>query len=561
MTAASAGAQGFPRTQTACNGQIITDIVVRPQPPSFGGIFARSAFLSQMVRVLHVTTHEDVIRRFILLEKGKPCLALRRTETERILRAQPYLAEASVTAYPDPSGYGVRIEVVTVDEASAIVSAGIEGSSPFLTSARLGNGNVRGQGVFALAEWRDGAVYRDAFVARATHYQFMGKPMQLSLMGARRILGGAWATELSYPFFSDIQRAAWRGLSGSERTYVGFERTRGSMDAAVGVKRSFFDLGGIFRIGEPGRLSLFGASISREEHAAEATPVIISKRGLIRDTSTQLISRYGKRRSARFNTLWGVRNVSFARVRGFDALTAEQDIRRGFQIGSLFGRSVSAFGSSDDDIFVSVDAYAGIGSDRFFAAVQLTGEGRQNYDTNRWDGLLGSGRLAAYFKSDERHTAILSAEWSGGWRQLAPFQLTLGERWGGMLAYAGAALPGGERGIARFENRWVLGNVRGSGDLGAAVFTEAGRMWAGDVPFGVTSPIRYAVGASVLAAIPPRSQRLWRLDFALPLDRADGGRFEVRLTSSRPTQSFWREPDDVRRSRSKTVPTSIFTWP
>ena len=45
-----------------------------------------------------------------------------------------------------------------------------------------------------------------------------------------------------------------------------------------------------------------------------------------------------------------------------DALTAEQDIARGVQLGLLFGRSLDVLATPDDDIFLAADLYIGAGS-------------------------------------------------------------------------------------------------------------------------------------------------------------------------------------------------------
>jgi hypothetical protein len=158
------------------------------------------------------------------------------------------------------------------------------------------------------------------------------------------------------------------------------------------------------RVGEPGRLSLFGLSLSREE-LIPGDIVIVTDSGLIPLSGTALTDRYTERRAARLNFLWGVRNVRFKRVAGFDALTGEQDVRTGFQFGTLFGRSLSVLRTPDDDILVSADIYAGAGTARSFAAIQFLGEGRQSYDENRWDDILTSGRAAWYFKTHPRHGA------------------------------------------------------------------------------------------------------------------------------------------------------------
>ena len=64
----------------------------------------RVPVLANIAAATHVTTHKEIIERFLLLHAGDQCEELRRVESERILRAQPFLADASV--YPIPAGLG-----------------------------------------------------------------------------------------------------------------------------------------------------------------------------------------------------------------------------------------------------------------------------------------------------------------------------------------------------------------------------------------------------------------------------------------------------------------------
>ena len=68
---------------------------------------------------------------------------------------------------------------------------------------------------------------------------------------------------------------------------------------------------------------------------------------------------------------------------------------------------------------------------------------------------------------------------------------------------------------------------------------------------------------SLLAAYPTGSKRLYRADLGIPLTRSGegGGRIELRFSGEDRTGLFWREPDDVTRARTGTVPTSLFAFP
>lgn len=560
MPATLLHAQGAVRTQVRCDGQTITEVVIVSQAPGFGGIFARSPFLGRLVTSLHVTTAPSVIRNFVLLQKGEKCSPLLRSESERILRAMPFIADANVTAYQDGMD-GVKVEVVTVDEPSLIGSVGLENDAPFLTGLTLGTQNLLGNAVFASASWRDGFFYRDRYAGRYTNYQLFGKPYQLQLAAARRELGGEYVVEVAYPFLTDVQRSAWRVSGGETDEFARFLRPRGTA-SSLEVRRRFADAGAMLRVGSTGLLGLLGAQLSYEASTPSSAPVLVTDSGLMADTTSSLVGRYSTSRSARVNMLMGLRHVRFVRVTGFDALNGPQDLRVGTQLGVTVGHSLPASrGIARNEKYMSANVYFGVGGQRSYAAVQGEVEGRKSRETRGWDDVLTSGRVAWYLKPHPRHLLSADMMWGGGWSARIPYQLDLGARRGGLRGYDDVELGGARRMITRLEERWRVGNFRGSADAGVGVFTDFGRVWAGDVPLGMNSGFRQSVGFSLMAAVPPRSQRMWRLDLAIPVDHRDGSRWGLRLTNEDRTRAFFTNTGDVRRIRERVLPQSIFNWP
>lgn len=555
------GAQEAVRTQARCDGQPITEVVILSQSPGFGGVFARSPFLGRLVTSLHVTTAPEVIRNFVLLQRGGRCTPLLRSESERILRAMPFIADASVTAYADGLD-GVRVEVVTIDEPSLIGSIGVENDAPFLTGLTLGTQNLLGNAVLAAASWRDGFFYRDRLAGRYTNYQLWGKPYQLQLAAARRELGGEWLAEVSYPFLTDVQPSAWRVSGGAIDEFVRFLRPRGR-PSTLEVRRSFADAGAMLRIGrQRGVLGLLGAQLSFESNEPAPAPVLVTDSGLVDDSTSALVGRYRTTRSARVNTLLGVRRLRFLRVTGFDALSGPQDLRIGVQAGLTLGHSLPASrGVARREKYAGANLFLGVGGERTYLALHGDVEGRRSRETVGWDDVLTNGRVAWYVKPHARHLVTADVSWGGGWSARVPYQLDLGARNGGLRGYDDLELGGAHRVIGRLEERWRLGSFRGTADAGIGVFTDFGRVWAGDVPLGMDSGVRQSVGLSVMAAVPPRSQRLWRLDIAFPVNPGDGARWGVRLTNEDRTRTFHNAPSDVRRMRERGVPQSIFNWP
>jgi hypothetical protein len=292
----------------------------------------------------------------------------------------------------------------------------------------------------------------------------------------------------------------------------------------------------------------------------EGPPVIVSDSGLVAVEDAALGGLFPAYRNLRVNGVLGVRALSFTPVRGFDALDAVQDIATGVQLGALVGRGIPRFGDDGDDYFISTDLYAGLGSARSFAAMRIEGEARREADADLWESMVVSGRLAWYLKPGSAQVVIGSLEFGGAWRTRVPVQLALGRRGGGVRGYADSRAAGGVRSVARLEGRWNLGGFGERGALGMAGFADAGRVWAGDAPFGVDSPVKVGVGVGLLVAVPARSQRHWRLDVALPVSADPHAGWEVRVTRAG-TPVFWREPADVARSRAGAAPSTIFTWP
>ncbi len=552
------GAQ-VPRTPVPCRGQVISEIVIRSRAPAYGGLFAASRALGRAATSIHVATAPTVIEHFLLFSRGGRCSSLGRQESERILRAQPFLADASVTAYA-VSADTVRLEVSTVDEPAILLSPGIRSAAPYFRALSVGSTNLEGKGIYAVAGWRQGFFYRDAFLGRYSNYQLFRRPVLLEVNADRREIGYDLSARVAHPVFSDLQSSAWRVSGGASEDLIPF-RSPSSARHSLEVQRSFSDVGGVVRVGRPGRLALVGATLSSERAVTDPVPVLVTDSGVVADSLAPLVGRYTSFASTRLNLLLGFRQVNFLRVTGFDALTGVQDVRRGVQIGATIGRGLAVGGSSRDEVHMAVDAYAGVGTERSFAAVQVLADGSRKSSGGPWDDLLLSGRLAWYLRPHPRHTIVASVEYGAGERQRLPFQLALGDRRGGVRGYDDAELGGARRLVGRIEERWRTGSVRGTADAGVALFADAGQLWAGDSPLGRDTPLEPSVGAALLAAVPPGSQRLWRVDLAFPLRRDAGARWVLRFSSADLTRTFWPEPNDLRRNRSRTEPVGVFTWP
>ncbi|MFL5478858.1 MAG: hypothetical protein ACJ79X_07565 [Gemmatimonadaceae bacterium] len=558
-SATMAQPQNLNSLPITCKGERITRIDIDPSPPFrvTGNTIWRKA--GRWAAKQHMTTRESVIRRYLALQLGDRCTEVRRAESERILRVQPFIADANVLAYSDGNG-GVTLSVTTVDEVSVMFGVGLGGSGRIFHSLLLGEDNLMGSAVHVDGSWRKGETFRDTYAGRFVDYQFLGRPYQFLIQGGRRELGGDWATELSHPFLTDLQKISWRTTAGNLDNYYYFRRPNADA-AAIHLARSYSDVGGVVRIGPPlGRVALVGGSFSFEDEDPGSQPVIITD-SIRPDTSQALTNRYPKHQTARINGLWGLRDVHFVRVSGFDAVEGTEDLRTGYQVATLIGKGVTFLRGKEADWFGSMDFYAGRATTITYAAIDVTGEGRRG-EEGKWDGILAHGRAAFYAKPLNRHTFITDLAYSGGWLQRIPFQLTLADPDGGIRGFRKTDEGGARRVVARMEDRYLIGRYREFASVAVGGFAEAGEIWAGDSPFGVNTGIASSLGISIFAASPPQSRRTARVDIAFPVKGNPGGRgWEVRFTVTDLTRTFRVEPRDVLNNRERSVPTSVFTWP
>ncbi len=537
-----------------CIGQRITKISIEPMGPEFGGRSASSQFVTGLVRKLHAESRVRVIREFVQMREGEICTEIKRRETERVLRAQWFIQDARVLVYPDRDG--VHLIVATVDEVALIASASTAGAK--LRAASIGNANLMGRGLLFEVGWRDNGGLRDGRTLRARSAITFGRPIQTNLTWSRFGLGERSDLELRYPFITDLQRYGFRALIGRDNDYVRFLRSTDDLPFQS-VTRTFGSLGGVARIGRPGALLLAGASLSYDgESIGEA--VIVTDSGAAPFGSLLPVLPAKTQNATRMNLLFGGRAMRFLPVTGFDALTGVQDLRIGVQFGGQFGRPLKWQGLSTSDYFLSGDFYGGIGNERSFLGTEWIFSGRKA-QRGGWDGRLVSGRTALYLKPAKRSTTIGSVEFTGGNDVRVPFQVPLGQARTGVRGYQNSFDAGGSRIVLRAEQRQVFGRPWGFADLGAVGFFESGRIWAGKVPFGVTTPFRSSVGTGILFSVPPRSRQMYRAEVAYGLNPdLRSRRWEFRIASGNFTRTFWQDPDEARRARERSLITNLFAF-
>ena len=447
-------------------------------PPPFSGHAAKWRAVARALGLHHATTRARVIDAFLALQVGDPCTEFRRAESERVLRAQPFLADARVRVVADSGGRpggdrrddgrdpGARGRALSRDRPDAL---------------SLGNGNIAGQGLRVEAAWEAGRAYQTGFGGRLIEYATFDRPYVLNVEAFKYPASGRRSrVELGHPFFTDLQRISWHaGVAGEHELSrlraagAGPART-GDPPAALGRERRAACVRN-----EDDRAA------RRSRHRAAASirrpiGVIVSDSGFAADTGIALRGRYHSvrddARRGRSSALRqcelrrgvGVRCPHRAPGRSLRRVRARCYLARGF--ASTGGQS---------DVFLSGATYAGYARRTFLVGEPGRGGGPARH---------ADARLEQY-RREHTHGDVPGAgpgngadrvrRVFGGIKSVLPFQLTLSDPLGGVLGYHRTGLAGSRRNVVRSELRQSRANAIRGADLGVALFGQVGTLVVG----------------------------------------------------------------------------------
>jgi hypothetical protein len=272
--------------------------------------------------------------------------------------------------------------------------------------------------------------------------------------------------------------------------------------------------------------------------------------------------------SIRAVAILGRRSIGFVERRGIDAVNAEEDIPLGTEVEVALGWGLGLF-NTDKDATINVGMLTGGEYRSLLGGMRIVGEARRNREAkgtdSEWTDILAQLDAWTYWRPsrDSRHTVVAAVAAIGGWQTTTPFQATLG-RHAGLRGYQEHVFPGEQRVVAALEHRrylpwsWVK-----LGEVGTALFANAGRVWRGHDPFGVDSGYQIAVGGGLRHAFPAGSRRTYRLDIAIPVAGDVPGK-RVAITAGVGQAigiSALRHDSQVRRSARRPLATSLLSLP
>ncbi len=559
---------------TICSDGRIAEVVVDNHSvfdlsdPSRGGRFA---WAFRMANGLHAQTRAEVIARELLFEPGDCYEMDVLRDSERLLRAFGFIADANIYGIRLPDG-DVQVRVDTRDEWSTRVEPTFASDGEVgLRGLRLVEDNVFGTGqhvgVFYERE-KEEAVFGVSYSTP----QLFDTRWDLRLGAARTEVGHSYHQSFFYPFVGETGRVAVRQSIDRQDRY--FELLMpGAGDAIqriwVPVSREQFEVGAAFRWGrERYRHTMIGAAVAGERIRYPDEPSFADGSEAGEPLGTlRLPAAWTPVSSVRLMMVTGQRNVHFVRRRSIDTINGNEDIRLGVEAEASFGPTLPML-SDDRDVAVGLRLFAaGEAAERFIVGGTFSFEGRRAYEAieglPEWHDMLGELDLWAYLRPspDSRHTWVTSVSALGGWHSRVPFQLSLG----GVAGLRGQPWhldPGGRRIVGSVEHRtnlgWPLPELL---DLGTVTFIDVGQIWPGHAPFVNGSSLRSSLGAGIRAAFPPGSRQTFRLDVGFPIERGTSFRdLSVSIGVGQAIGRTARRDPQIRRSTRYGISISDFEY-
>ena len=512
--------------ESACPGGVISEVFIDNHSVfdlSDPDLSPRFAWAYRIANGAHMATRPRVIRRELLFEVGD-CYDLERLrDSERLLRSLPFIADVDLFGVRQADST-VHVIIDTRDEWSLRVQPRVGGGGASgLTGIRVREDNLLGTGTHVSAFYVDRP---DLSVYGASYYtrQLFRSRWDLELELGKTPVGRLISETLEYPFVGETGRWAFRQSVYQNDQYFEYRLAspEGTTRLRLPESRITFDLGGVHRWGpDRYRRTILGAVLRGEQLTYDGLEYVDEE---LRDSvPPALETRLDSIETVRAMLLLGQRNVSYVSRRGLDTVRGREDVRLGIETQVALGPSVP-LASHDRDLGFGFGLFAAgelpwLG----IAGTNLLLEARRNYESpateSEWSDVFGHFSSWAYLRRDPEGKNLMVASLSaiGGWNVRVPFQLTLGSETG-LRGYPDYLDPGGRRVVGSIEQRHYLGwPLPDLFDLGTALFADVGKMWAGDVPFGVDSPVRAGVGAGLRIAFPPGSQRTLRVDFGVPV--------------------------------------------
>lgn len=468
----------------------------------------------RLANQLHIETRRNIVRQELLFREGEPLDPEALAQTERNLRALPFLREARVEAFPSPSGAGsgrARVRVLVSDSWSTTPEARLaKVGNEWVWGLGLTEGNLLGRGKQLQALYtadldreQTFAVYRDprllgSRVSLQTLLSAASDGHHVSLWAVRPFysLGTEWSFQAggeNYdrldPLYEsgeridelshtrelarfDLSRALRRTTASAQRLHLGYEWARDEVETDL---RQF----GVVRVG-----------LSSVEH-------------------------------------------DFRKLTHVNRFERTEDINLGNEASAFFGISSPYLGGEEENVyFLQLGERIGFRlNENGFLLGSLSWQARHRHGSV--ENAMTRARLDLVQKLSLRRVLLAKADFHYGSDLDPEIQLRLGAE-SGLRGYPVRQFNGNRSLLLSVEGRWFLWDeVASLVSIGVAAFFDSGFAWPEGDPLAL-SDLRSDVGMSLLlgANRVSASRPGVRFDVAYALDPVEGrGRWLFSLGS------------------------------
>ncbi len=490
-------------------GAKIGKITVVPGDVFDTTVKGESGWLYRTANKLHIDTKPAVIRGQLLFDTGDTFSERLLQETERNLRANPYLYDASIVpvAY---DGVNVDLEVRTRDTWT--LNPGVNfsrtgGKNEY--AVQIQEKNLFGRGQELQVQW-ESDVERQALTFLFADPHFMKSYNQLAVAYSDADDGDTKYFRLARPFYAlDVRWSAGTTLSDST-----FQTDRWELGKRVGefqTQAQFYELGGGWSRGlRDGWVQrwTYGATYSESlfapvPGAALGGPLPEDRKFVYPWVGFELVED------------------AFQERENLDQIRRTEDVLVGFSAWARLGYAPESFGSKTDAVLGS--AYARDGMDlsptqSIFGSAWISGRYEQGEIVN---GIVGA-EARYYWKTSARSKFFGSVSGTATEQLDQDQQLTLGGDTG-LRGYPFAYQAGTSRALLTLEQRYYtkwypfrLFHVAG------AAFFDMGRTWGTDVTGATSLGLLKDVGIGLrLGSSRSAFGNVVHIDLAFPLDGTD----------------------------------------
>ena len=531
------------------------------------------AWTYRTLNLLHFNTAETFIRRELLFQPGDCYDPFLVSESGRLLDGYGFMFVEEITDEVDASG-GRAVQVATRDEWSTKVDVGVTYENGLnLERLQVTEENLFGQGVFGeYTFYKRRETRTESFGARTP--RFFGRS-DAGISGGSSRAGHFFDQYWRYPFVGEAGRIGVRQGFQRATDYFAYSTdgadlfTSGVTDpytqVLVPVRREQIEFSGAYRFGEAGESIILGAGLTWDQVTFPRGPEIIfddfDRRAPLPGANPAALDRQLNPSGAtRLSLHLGTRRFRYVEYVGLDDLRHTDLVGLGFFAGATVGKSVGFLEHNGaprpQDVYTRGHLSFTVPFGLSLLTFATMAEAR--HIEQGWRDILVDADVAAYGRVSAlpSHTLFFRLQSAGGWETTIPYQVSLGGR-EGVRSLAEDRFPGGR--MLRFvlEDRIAFPWPSDTADLGFTLFSDVGRVWPGDAPYGIDSGWQTAVGFGLRIGLPRGTRHIYRTDIAFPVGGAGGSPvFRVTFEFNQLRSGFFTK--DVRRSRRFTVGPDTF---